>query len=261
MSTEASPRPVALVTDLDNPWGRAVAERLAGRCALVVNSRAGRSLGGAALSLTADFARREAVEVAARDITAALGPVDLLVHTDHAVEALGLLDADEAAVDRQLGVNLVSAFWCTQVFGRIMATRGEGAIVYVSSIHGQKPTASAFGYAAAKGGLRMLSREAALPLGRRGVRVNLIEMGAMEGDDVRFASPLSTLYREFPHKVPAGRSGRPEDVALAVEALFGAGPFVNGAELRVDGGFLLHYGDAKTFPPGHWAGPAEEVWP
>lgn len=261
MEAQTSPRPVALVTDLDNPWGLAVAEHLAEEWELVVNSREGRRLSVAALSLSVGFDRREAAEAAARDIEAALGPVDLLVHTDNVVEALGVLDADEAALDRQLGANLATAFWCTQVFGGMMAARGAGAIIYVSSIHDQKPTASAFGYAAAKGGLRMLSREAALHLGRRGVRVNLIEMGAMDGDDVRFQSPLSKLYREFPQKVPAGRSGRPEDVALAVEALLRAGPFVNGAEFRVDGGFLLHYGDAKTFPPDHWSASGAEGRP
>ncbi len=236
---------LALITDAENAWGQAIAEALATagyRLALNAPSGAMPAAGEQRLGFACRLDRRAEAEAACQTIAAQMGPVDVLIHTDNEVEPVSVMECDEATLDRQLATNVKTAFFATQVFGAEMVRRGQGRIVYVSSIHDEKPTGSAVAYAMAKGALKMLSREAALALGPSGVRVNLIEMGAMVGDDQRFRSSLSAIYHDLGAKVPVGTLGMPNEVASVIVALLtDGGEFVHGAEIRVDGGFLLHY--------------------
>jgi glucose 1-dehydrogenase len=96
----------------------------------------------------------------------------------------------------------------------------------------------------------MLAKEAAIALGRSGVRVNTIELGPVAGDDERFASAFSTLYRDYQYKIPAAELVTHEDLAELV--LFLASDearLINGEDIRLDGGFLLHYMDVKMKQP------------
>lgn len=237
-------RPIALVSDVDNPFGAASADALeADGLTVVRNSPSGSH---PRHDLASPLTTRTMVQSAAAVLARRVGAVSVLIHTHRLVTRATVTDCDPDTFDQALAVNLDSAFWLTQVFGQAMAQSGAGVILYLSSIHDEKPTGSAFPYSVAHGALKMLNREAALELGRFGVRVNLIELGAMEGDDRAFASDLSGLYRRFPDKVPGGRAGAPEDAAYAVRMLVdGRARHINGAEIRVDGGFLLHYQDGK----------------
>lgn len=92
----------------------------------------------------------------------------------------------------------------------------------------------------------MLPKEAALVLGRFGVSVNTIELGPLEGDDELYQSTISTLYNEYEFKVPNAALGSYEDLAELV--LFLASDearYINGSDIRLDGGFLLHYMNFK----------------
>ncbi|MDA8205765.1 MAG: SDR family NAD(P)-dependent oxidoreductase [Thermaerobacter sp.] len=237
---------VAFVTNVDHPWGKAVAEELLVQgCRLVVNSPEGRSGPSGAMALQTRLDDPSRVEQAAVAIASALGPVDVLIHTDQVVERTTLRSCDPALVDRQLQANLYTAFWCTQVFGHRMAQRRKGHLLYVSSIHDEKPTGSAALYAMAKGALKMLAHEAAVALGAAGVRVNLLELGAMAGDDAQFGAGISPLYENFAHKVIGREPGPLTKVGAAVAGLLSDEvDFIHGADVRVDGGLLLYYGDA-----------------
>ncbi len=235
---------VALITDAGNAWGQAMADVLAAAgYHLVLNSPHGAAEAAAGrLGIAYRLDRRAEAEAARHQIATKLGEVEVLIHTDNWVEPVSVTGCDEATIDRQLAANLSTAFFATQVFGGAMALKGRGRIFYVSSIHDEKPTGSAVAYAMAKGALKMLSREAALALGPSGVRVNLIEMGAMAGDDERFKSSLSAMYRDLVARVPVGAVGRPEEVARVILGLLSSqAKFVHGAEIRLDGGFLFHY--------------------
>ncbi|MCL6444639.1 MAG: SDR family oxidoreductase [Alicyclobacillus sp.] len=254
-------RRVAVITDADDEFGQAVARRLAADgMHLVLNSRGfAQTMASAAqlerqhrikvLVTRFDLTRSAGVEAFLAQIEDTFGGLSLFVHTNRAVVRMSIEACDDALFQSTLDANVTTAFLCTQIIGKRMAEAGSGQVVYVGSIHCEKPTGSAFLFSVSQGAVQMLCREAALELGRHGVRVNFVEMGPVAGDDERFASELSDLYLNYRRKIPAAELGTPEDLASVVSFLASSDArFVNGAEIRVDGGFLLHYMDHKMKP-------------
>lgn len=255
-------RYVVMITDADSPSGKALIRQFAESGAgLVLNSASGgdaieeelrfaSSTGAAALVASSNLASREEVEGLLAEAEKSLGPVDVLLHNnDRYLAALteSCSEADFAAV---MDDNAKSAFLCAQAAGKRMAEREKGNIVFLSSIHAVKPTGSSFAYSASKGAISMLAKEAALYLGRFGIRVNAIERGPVEGDNERFRSGFSTLYDSFDRKVPSGKLGSHEDAAVVARFLVSEDArYLNGADIRLDGGFLLHYMDHKMKSP------------
>ncbi len=188
-----------------------------------------------------DLCHQAGVDALWAEMVGRWGQVSIFVHNSNQIEPQTVESCEVASYQALMEINVKSAFLLTQAFGR-QPDLAAGRIIYVSTIHDQKPTGSSFVYAAAKGALSMLAREAALDLGRRGVTVNLIEMGAVAGDDVRFASDLSDLYVDYRWKVPSASLGTYEDLAHLVGFLsLPESRFLNGASIRLDGGFILHY--------------------
>jgi Dehydrogenases with different specificities (related to short-chain alcohol dehydrogenases) len=179
-----------------------------------------------------------------------LGPVDVMIHNCCAISPASVECCEETEFVEIMQKNVKSAFFCTQELGKRMAERGFGSIIFVSSIHNEKPTGSSFAYSTSQGAVKMLAHEAALFLGRSGIRVNVIEMGPVEGSDMTFQSPVSGLYDDYRYKVPGAKLGTDND--LAELAFFLAGEeagYLNGADIRLDGGFLLHYMDHRMNKP------------
>jgi len=139
---------------------------------------------------------------------------------------------DEWDWRRMLDVNLSSAFFCTQLIGRVMADGGGGCIVNLASVHAlEKNLTVGVAYAASKAGLIGLTRQTALELGTAGVRVNAVSVGAVAEMD------MPTLDAEA---LPLRRLGQPQDVANAVLFLCSdAAAFITGQTLTVDGGLAL----------------------
>ena len=149
-------------------------------------------------------------------------------------------------VDRLIQRDITSLFLSVKVFGAAMARGGNGgSIVLLGSIHDDKPTGIAPLLSMYMGALKNLSREAALFFGYDSVRTNVIEMGASGEEDKRFQNDLSSFYEGYLYKIPSGYVGGPEDVAaLTAYLLSDDARYVNGAEVRMDGGLTLHYIDA-----------------
>lgn len=185
-----------------------------------------------------------------QEIIARWGSLDVVVHNHHRVKRVSIAACDEVTYQQLMDANVKTAFYLTQILGKYMGDHGSGQIIYASTIHDEKPTGSAFAYSSAKAVLKMLCREAALDLGRRGLRVNLIEMGPVAGDDQIFASEFSDVYLDYETKVPSAQLGEPSDVADLVQYLASDGArYLNGADIRMDGGFVLHYLDHKMKRP------------
>ncbi|OZB90823.1 SDR family NAD(P)-dependent oxidoreductase [Paenibacillus sp. XY044] len=252
---------VVLITDADTPVGRALIRHFsAGGAHLVLNSGSGGAV--AAVEIAAARAAGSSVIVKSLDLSIGanagqlvetaeeLGGLDVLVHNNDLLAPATVETCAETLFHEVMNANAKSAFLCAQAAGKAMAPRQSGCIVFVSSIHAEKPTGSSFAYSASKGAVKMLAKEAALELGRHGIRVNTIETGPVEGDDERFRSPLTTLYHSYETKVPRGQLGSAEDIAHAAGYLASAeARYLNGADLRLDGGFLLHYMDHKMKRP------------
>lgn len=246
------------LTEADSSAGRAIFRRLAAEGAsFILNSASNgaaireeldriRASGCKVMVVNLDLCSRDDVDRMLETASREIGEVDILVHNNDLTEPGTIEHGSEDWFRRLIHYNAKSAFICTQAVGRRMAERRRGKIVFVSSIHAEKPTGSSFPYSASKGAVKMLTREAALRLGRSGVSVNSIEFGPVESDDERFRSDLSLLYEHYRYKVPNAVLGTHDDLAETV--LFLASDesrYINGADIRVDGGFLMHYLDGK----------------
>jgi glucose 1-dehydrogenase len=197
--------------------------------------------GGKAISLEADVSDANAVETLVATTVETFGKLDILINNAGIEQSQPLLEIEEANWDRTLAVDLKGPFLCLRAAARRMKESGGGSIVNISSIHEDLPFPSYTPYAVAKGGLRMLMRNAALELGSLGIRVNNIAPGAI-------ATPINAATLADPAKVkrlreivPLQRMGKPEEVAQV--ALFLASDrasYVTGSTYYVDGGMVLH---------------------
>jgi NAD(P)-dependent dehydrogenase (short-subunit alcohol dehydrogenase family) len=168
-----------------------------------------------------------------------LGGLDLLVNNAGANHRALVLEDDLDGWRRALELNLTGPFACTQAAARRMvAAGGGGRIVNVTSIHEHVPLPAAAAYSAAKAGLGMLTKVAALELAEHGITVNAVAPG-------HIATPMTGKAGVDPAtvalpQVPLGRPGGPEEVAELIVALAeSAGAYVTGASVLVDGGLGL----------------------
>ncbi len=244
---------VALVTGAGSGIGYAIAERFAREGAAVAINYLDRgdeaqalardlaAAGGKATALEADVSDAVAVTSLVAKIVERFGRLDVLVNNAGIEKSQPLLEIDESSWDRTLAVNLKGPFLCLQTVARQMKESGGGSIVNISSIHEDFPFPGYTPYAAAKGGLRMLMRNAALELAPLGIRVNNIAPGAI-------ATPINAATLADPRKVqrlqeivPLGRMGKPEEVAeVALFLASGRSSYVTGSTYYVDGGIIRY---------------------
>nr|MBC9199062.1 SDR family oxidoreductase [Paenibacillus sp. PL91] len=250
------------ITDSDCGSGKAIIKRLAQSGAhFILNSYSGGSALAEELELiqeasllaivvNIDLCNSAEVTEMLQFAEQQLGTVDVLIHNNNHVYPSTIECSDEEPFVQSVAVNAKSAFICTQAVGKQMMGKQAGKVIFVSSIHAEKPTGSAFTYSISKGAVKMLAKEAALVLGRYGVSVNTIELGPLGGDDQLFQSTISTLYDDYEFKVPNAVLGSHEDLAELVTFLSSdEARYINGSDIRLDGGFLLHYMNFKMKRP------------
>jgi glucose 1-dehydrogenase len=238
---------VALVTGAGSGIGQAIAQAMADAGAAVcinwfrdygdeAQEHAARL--PRAFAHEADVSDPDAVAAMVAAATARFGSLDVLVNNAAVNHEAPLLDVAVDDWERVLHVNLRGAFCCLQAAARAMRDSGRGgSIVNISSIHEDVPFPLFTPYAVAKGGLRMLMRNAALELAEHGVRVNNIAPGAIRtplNEDTLEDSEKLELLRRI---IPQGRMGTPEEVAaVAVFLASDRAAYVTGSTYYVDGG-------------------------
>jgi len=146
------------------------------------------------------------------------------------------LDIEEASFDRMIELNLKAPVLLMKAFGREMARAGSGVIVNVSSVLARVAVTGSAVYRLTKAALEEATRQFAMELGPRGVRVNAVAPGFIA---TPMTESLTDEMRErFLRQIAAGEFGRPEAVAAAICGLV-ENDYVNGAVLSVDGGIAL----------------------
>lgn len=168
-----------------------------------------------------------------------LGRLDVLVNSAGIREIVSVLDLPLEEWQRIVAVNLTGTFLPSQAFARRLVAQGKtGQIVNLASTLGLMAAPNRAAYTASKHGVVGLTKEMALELGDRGIRVNAVAPGVIR-------TPLTERYFQDPAYSQAirdihalGRWGEPEEVARAILFLADeANGFMTGSVLTVDGGW------------------------
>ena len=249
MSEEMLTR-AAIVTAGSRRLGRAVCVALAKQgCNVVVNYCHGaepaeqtaarcRAEGVQAVTVQADVSTAEGGKALFEQAVNAFGRVDILVNNAGITRDNLILRMTEADFDAVLNANLKGAFLCCKEAARRMVRQRYGRIVNLSSVVALRGNAGQTNYAASKAGLIGLTKSLARELASRNVTVNAVAPGFIE-TDMTAALP-EAVRAEMAKGIPAGRAGRPEEVANAV-AFFAAeqSSYLTGQVLCADGGMAM----------------------
>ena len=196
-----------------------------------------------------DVTREDQVQDMVSQIRKDLGTIDILVNNAGIIKRIPMTEMDCADFRQVVDIDLVAPFIMAKAVIPGMIAKGHGKIINVCSMMSELGRETVSAYAAAKGGLKMLTRNICSEYGGYNIQCNGIGPGYI-------ATPQTAPLREkqpdgSPHpfdsfilaKTPAGRWGTPEDLAgPAVFLASDASDFVNGHILYVDGGILAYIG-------------------
>lgn len=196
--------------------------------------------GGAAHAVAMDVTSSESVAAAFDTAEEAFGRVSIVVNNAGVAAPSRFLDGDESGWDFTMETNLKAVWRVSQEAARRLAAVGEGgSIVNVASILGLHPGRDHTFYATAKAGVVQLTKNTALELWRKNIRVNALCPGYFETEmnSDFFLSEKGVAYLK---KIPPQRLGNLEELSGPLLLLASdAGSFMTGVALPVDGGHLL----------------------
>ncbi len=251
---------IALVTGASYGIGFAIASSLADAGAKIVFNdikqefvdkglAAYKEAGIDAVGYVCDVTDEDAVNAMVADIEKNVGVIDILVNNAGIIKRIPMTEMSAAEFRQVIDVDLNAPFICAKAVIPSMIKKGHGKIINICSMMSELGRETVSAYAAAKGGLKMLTKNIASEYGEFNIQCNGIGPGYI-------ATPQTAPLRETQPdgsrhpfdsfiiaKTPAARWGNPEDLAgPAVFLASDASDFVNGHILYVDGGILAYIG-------------------
>ena len=251
---------VALVTGAAYGIGFAIAEAYANAGAKIAfNCRSQKHMDAAMADYKAkgidakgyicDVTKEDDVKAMVADIEKNLGTIDILVNNAGIIKREPMLEMSVEDYRQVIDIDLTAPFICAKAVLPGMIKKGHGKIINICSMMSELGRETIAGYAAAKGGLKMLTRNICSEFGEHNIQCNGIGPGYI-------ATPQTAPLRKrqpdgsrhpfdsfIIAKTPAARWGTPEDLmGPAVFLASDASDFVNGHVLYVDGGILAYIG-------------------
>lgn len=242
---------VAIITGAGRGIGRGVALAMAEEGARVglididaesvsETARLVEEAGGEAIAIEGDVAQRAACERGIESTVKRFGGLDVLVNNAAWTPTPGLLlmDFDEATFERVLATNLWATFHCMQLAQPHLLARGRGSIINFASGSGTRGNEAQGAYAAAKEGIRGLSRTAAREWGPLGIRVNVVCPFANSPGMIDWASLDPEGHAAAIEQIPLRRVGDCRDDVGRVCAFLASdeADYVTAQTMWVDGG-------------------------
>jgi glucose 1-dehydrogenase len=243
---------VAIVTGGNSGIGEAVALELARQGASVVIDYVSHpeateavkkqitALGAKATGVDADVSQVADLQRLIDTAVDKFGRLDIMVNNAGVETRTSILDTTEEQYDKVLNINLKSAFFGTQLAAKQMLKQGSGGrIINMTSIHEDWPMPGNTAYCLSKGGMRMLTRTAAVELAAHNILVVGVAPGAV-------ATPINlstmkdpTLMQKLNAAIPMGRMAKPEEIASVVAFLAGDGAsYITATTIITDGGMM-----------------------
>ncbi len=202
-----------------------------------------------AYGYVADVTKEAEIHDLVAQIKAQHGIIDILVNNAGIIKRIPMIEMSLADFQQVIDVDLVAPFICAKAVLPDMIAKGHGKIINVCSLMSELGRETVSAYAAAKGGLKMLTRNICSEYGEKNIQCNGIAPGYIATAQTaplreRQADGSRHPFDSFiVAKTPAGRWGDPEDLAGPTVFLASdASNFVNGQILTVDGGILAYIG-------------------
>lgn len=232
---------VAVITGGARGIGRAIAEKLSGQGATVVIADRDKL----EAEKVANILKCDSIELDVTDFEACVDigkkiKADVLIANAGIVRNENFENMSELDWKHVIDVNLHGVFNTVRGFGATMVERQSGAIVCVSSMCGElvvvpQPQVA---YNAAKAGVNMIVRSAAVEWARKGVRVNAVAPGYTATELTLAGRSRPDWFNLWIERTPMGRLGEPSEIADAVSFLASnSASFITGTILNVDGGY------------------------
>jgi len=194
--------------------------------------------GGKGYFIAADILSRECLQQLLADVSKKSGQCDILVNGAGINAPTPFLEIPEEEYDRIFAVNAKAVFLACQVFGKYFLDNGISAsIINMGSMSGVIPLSKVFTYSMTKAAVHNISRNLAREWATKNIRVNTVVPGFFPAEQNRKVLTPERVEQIMGH-TPMKRFGKAEELSgVTLLLTSGAGSFITGAEIIVDGGY------------------------
>ena len=190
-------------------------------------------------SYVADFSDRDSLYQFIKDVKSDFNKIDILVNNAGMILRKPISEHPDEYWDKVIDVNLSAQFILTREFGKEMAERGYGKIIFIASLLSFQGGITVPGYAASKGGIKQLTMAFANEWASKGVTVNAIAPGYIATENTKALREDAVRNKSILDRIPAGKWGTPQDLMGTIVFLCSdASNYLNGSVVTVDGGWM-----------------------